>query len=190
MAKKLPPGGGRVTRDEYNRLAAEINAPQSVDASAGNETWRLPGVTLIAPARRYTRERRSTGSNPNPIPDTVETGSFFAIIQAVIPTATSTRWTYTATRLKKHIQGEGATTWEADPRYEASYEAFNLYECINSEAGVQGNGVDISGADFPATMAVMPCPVGSIVRVWTVAAEDATTEYWFAHANAIDGTCE
>jgi len=86
------------------------------------------------------------------------------------------------------VQGETSSTWEVESSY-ASHEAFNLYECINSEEGVQGNGVDIDGDDFPESMAVMPVPIGSIVRVFTVVAEDTTLEWWFAHCNAIDGLC-
>lgn len=116
------------------------------------------------------------------------TDQFFAKITAVVTSATSTRWTYSAIKVTKHTQGEGASNWEEVSG--TSHEAFNLCEAINSESGLQGNGVDISGADFPAGMSVQPCPEDSIVRVWVITADDATVEWWFAHENAIDGACE
>ena len=115
---------------------------------------------------------------------------------ARITSATSqgnNKWTYRFTRLEKTSPGYDGWT---DLVPEFSRTAYNSAEDQNTASGVQGNGVDVSGADFPAGFSYQPLPVGLRVWVEEVSFGDAAnkievTEYWIKNfPNGIDGTCE
>lgn len=96
------------------------------------------------------------------------------------------RWTYTMRRHEKSAAGYAGWT-EVSPADEIT--AYNDQEEDNGSSGLFGNGVD--SANLTGTLDVKPAPTGKGVhRVYRVTAADGTTEYWFSHANAIDGGCE
>ena len=98
-------------------------------------------------------------------------------------------WNYTCTKVHKTgITGYETGAWFAV--WDTPQPAFNLIEFGNSGVGVQGNGVDIDGADFPETFALQPCPVGTLVMMYTIQLPlSAGIEYWFQYENGVDGTC-
>lgn len=100
--------------------------------------------------------------------------------------ATTNRWTYSGPR-----QVRTATGWTA---YSPSTTISNIYnsrEADNDGSGVQGNGIDISGADFPAGFSLKSLATGTpIVRVYPEFLSDGTAVWTCDAANAVDGTCD
>lgn len=122
-------------------------------------------------------------------PGNQATDSFWARITGNSPLG-SNQWAYSFKRVHKNLSGYDPGAWIADANQPDSPYAYNTLEMMNSDMGVQGNGVDISGEAFPETMDIQPCPTGAIVRVWGVyVASLDQTEYWFQYENGIDGTC-
>ena len=122
-----------------------------------------------------------------------EESSFFATIDdSAAMDGEDNRWDYGWTEVEKATAGASGT-WSAPTSGRSgtttSTPAWNFIETINDDAGVQGNGVDIDGADFPAGFSVQPVPDNTLVRMHEVIV-DGTTEYWFQYENGIDGTCE
>ncbi len=97
------------------------------------------------------------------------------------------QWRYTWVRVVKAAAGHDPGAWLE--LSETGY-AYNRVESMNSALGVQGNGVDIDGASYPAGFSPQPCPEGCIVRLQEVKNGSGDSEYWFSYENADDGTCE
>lgn len=99
------------------------------------------------------------------------------------------RWSYTFSEVEKTAAGYAGWAvrdggWSGTAR--------NTLENMNSGTGVQGNGVDVDGADWPADFDIEACPTNAIVRIHRetfMASETATEEFWFQYANGVDGTC-
>ena len=103
------------------------------------------------------------------------------------------RWKYSWKEVVKTSTGHGGGAWTFGTRSgtTATDPARNFVEVMNSGTGVQGNGVDLSGADFPAGFSIQPVPAERIlVRMMPVVVVGAgVIEYWFSYENGIDGTC-
>ncbi len=67
--------------------------------------------------------------------------------------------------------------------------AYNLAECMNDGAGVEGNGVD--RANLPGGWAMKPIPIGSVVKVLLAVSAGAAgvKACWFSQVNLDDGQC-
>lgn len=110
----------------------------------------------------------------------------------VLGTATSDgdyKWTYPFDQVRKATAGYGG--W-ATFTGAVSGTARNSLEDMNSDSGVQGNGVNLTNLDTTAyTFTIQPAPAGAIVRVHAICVEGSSTiEYWFEYANGVDGSCD
>jgi len=97
----------------------------------------------------------------------------------------SNRWSYTFANVTKGGSVGYGGTWTNGS---TAGTAYNSIEQINNGAGIEGNGVDVDGTDFPSGFSIQPVPTNSIVRIFETA-NGGTTEYWFSYENGIDGTC-
>lgn len=95
------------------------------------------------------------------------------------------QWTYSIRRLTK-VTGD-YTGWTREGKI---LTAFNTCEDMNSDAGLQGNGVDIDGTAMSG-FDLQPAPVGCIVRIFRqpYTGPPGDVEYWFSYENGIDGEC-
>ena len=100
------------------------------------------------------------------------------------------RWVYTG------VEQEAIDrAWQTlDDGGETVTKLYNAIEANNDGTGIQGHGVDIDGADYPAGFAVMPIAVGAVVRaspatVTNLDTDDPEVQWWFSEINADDGTC-
>lgn len=107
------------------------------------------------------------------------------------------RWTYTVREVER--RGPASVGVWADAAADAKpgrvVLARNLAEENNSATGVQGHGVNISAAGFPAGFSTQRVPDGSIVMVYPVTVQPGlagaveSTEWVFERMNGLDGTC-
>ena len=113
---------------------------------------------------------------------------FFAkITGAVEAGAGVNQWEYNWQKVVKSAAGYGPGGWALSS---ATGRAYNVCEYMNSTFGVQGNGVDVDGEDFPDGFSIQPCPTDNIVVMHsTLLSGSDYPEYWFAYENGIDGTC-
>jgi hypothetical protein len=103
------------------------------------------------------------------------------------------RYKYAWSEVYKSAAGYGGWAVKSGGRSgtTSTNPARNVIENPNAATGTQGNGVDV--ANLLGTFALKPCPANAIVRMSAVRFDNdgtMTTEYWFAHENAIDGECE
>jgi hypothetical protein len=104
-------------------------------------------------------------------------------------TADHNQWTYSFVEIEKTTAGYGGWTTLSGGRT-GTDTAYNSIEDMNDDAGVQGNGVDVTNLDTADyTFALQPAPTGAIVRMWTETV-GSTPEYWFAYENGVDGECD
>jgi hypothetical protein len=115
---------------------------------------------------------------------------FRARIGAATP-AGDNQWTYAFVEVEKTAAGYGGWTTLSGGR---TGSARNTIEDMNSDTGVQGNGVDVANLDTDAfTFEIQPCPAGNVVWMRTVrfmVDDEPTTEYWFDYENGVDGECD
>jgi hypothetical protein len=98
------------------------------------------------------------------------------------------RYRYNYTEAAKTATGYGG--WTDKPAGRTGV-CFNLTEDINDGSGVEGNGIDLDGEDFPDGFTLRPCPDGTPVLLTIVTLADASAkEAWFSWENPVDGTCE
>jgi hypothetical protein len=101
-----------------------------------------------------------------------------------------TQWTYRGKRQVKGSTGYGG--WSDLPGT-ATVDIFNTAEDANTGTGVQGNGVDHGGLDYPSGFAMQPLLTGNIYPAMQVLCPDGSggsaIEYWVTQANGEDGTC-
>lgn len=101
------------------------------------------------------------------------------------------RWTYAFVEVEKTVAGYDGWTTLSGGRTGTVY---NSIEDMNSDAGVQGNGVDLANLDTAEyTFTIQPCPEGNVVWIRTIrfiVGETPTVEYWFGHENGVDGSCD
>ena len=121
---------------------------------------------------------------------TTETAPVDARVSAseAIP-ATTNRWYYTC------IEQELTETGWADKSGGRTFtECLYAGEAYNDGSGVQGNGVDIDGEDFPAGMSLQPIQGSPVVHLWPcrLVVDGSTVVSWrfYGVVNAIDGTCD
>ena len=131
-----------------------------------------------------------TGGSSN---DTVSLASGFRrqpAFTAKISASTSlgnNQWTYTFAEVTK--TGTGYTEWTTRTGGRSG-TAHNLFEDMNDGAGIQGNGINIDGADFPEGFAVQAVPTGTVVMVHRIVESGGDQEFWFSYVNAVDGECD
>jgi hypothetical protein len=183
-------GGNPSARDKLNQLVEGAN---SLSQLRGDEVFiavrRGPGGACVAlnidavlsrvPKLRHGADRfwaKITGS-------------------AAADSPAQGRWVYAWTEVEKTAAGYGGWTAVDGGRSgtTGTDPAYNSIEDANDGTGVQGNGVDVDGADYPAGFAQQPAPANIIVEMVVVSlvVEDVPlTEYWFTYEGADDGTCE
>ncbi len=112
---------------------------------------------------------------------------WFKITVATTIPDTTNRWVYTGVEQEAVDAG-----WQTLSGGETVEKLYNAIEANNDGTGIQGHGVDIDGADYPAGFAVMPLAVGAVVRAWalnvTIEGEQEL-QWWCCDPNADDGTC-
>jgi len=102
-------------------------------------------------------------------------------------TDSTNRYTYTFVEVEKTSAGYGGWTTKSGGQ---TGTARNTIEDMNDAAGMQGCGVTVANLDTADyTYTITPCPTGNIILARRVKISD-TTEYWFSHANGVDGTCD
>ena len=103
-------------------------------------------------------------------------------------TDSTNRWTYSFVEVVKKTAGYGGWSTRTGGR---TGTARNMFEDMNNGAGIEGNGINVDGTDFPAGFAVQPVPAGTIVMVYRVLEASAgAQEFWFDFVNAVDGECD
>jgi hypothetical protein len=133
------------------------------------------------------RVRSATTGGTDPGTGGASIGFFAEITAATSAGSGTNQWVYTAQKVSCHpaLGAYAPGQWIKDG---ADITCYNSREVINSAFGVQGNGVDVDGADFPAGFEIQPCPVGNIVWLHRVGGDD-TYLLSFEYENGIDGTC-
>ena len=135
-----------------------------------------------------TYNRRPAGKPP--APPMGRPGPFPARI-GVYQNPGDNKWEYDFVEAEKTAEGYGGWTTLAGGR---SGTAYNSIEDMNSDSGVQGNGVDVAHLDTDDyTFAIQKCPAGNVVWMRTVrfmVGEVAKTEYWFSYESGVDGECD
>jgi hypothetical protein len=112
--------------------------------------------------------------------------TFWGIIQSYTSLG-SNQWSYSVKRTSK--TATGYSNWSGTG---TAFTAYNSMEYINDGSGVEGNGVDIDGTDFPTGFSIQPIPAGSPVLIHKLDilnGGEPDEEYWFCVPNGIDGTC-
>lgn len=98
------------------------------------------------------------------------------------------QWTYNFLEVVKSSAGYGGWTARTGGR---TGTARNMFEDMNDGVGIEGNGIDVDGTDFPAGFSIQPVPDGTVVMMYRVLeAATGTQEFWFDYVNAVDGTCD
>lgn len=106
----------------------------------------------------------------------------FARVSSSVSAGTN-KWTYTGVPVEQTVAGYGGWT---DVVGGASFDFRNLIEDGNTGTGVEGHGVDVGGASYPADFDPQPIPDGTIVQVFL----STLGEYWAQYENADDGECD
>ena len=103
-------------------------------------------------------------------------------------TAATNQWTYSFVEVVKSAAGYGGWTTRTGGR---TGTARNMFEDMNDGAGIEGNGINVDGTDFPSGFEMQPVPAGTVVMMHRVLeAAAGTQEFWFDFVNAVDGTCD
>ena len=130
----------------------------------------------LAQTRRGTRyERFGTIISATAVVGTEDTNS------------NPTQWTYTLSEVIKTSEGYGG--WSVPDAGHYQGPAFNMFEDGNTGVGLQMNGVDHDGDDYPPGFMMQPIPVNAIVKFHLVMFVDGPAEAWFSVPNSEDGTC-
>lgn len=69
-------------------------------------------------------------------------------------------------------------------------QAINSVEENNGSSGIQGNGIDHDGADYPAGFELQPIRGNPVRRMYVDYLADGSAVYTFEASNAEDGTCD
>lgn len=103
-------------------------------------------------------------------------------------TDSTNRWTYSFVEVVKKTAGYGGWSTRTGGR---TGTARNMFEDLNDGTGIEGNGINVDGTDFPAGFTMQPVPAGTVVMVYRVLEASAgAQEFWFDFVNAVDGTCD
>ncbi len=93
-------------------------------------------------------------------------------------------WEYTGI-LQRLI---GGTVQDVAAATEYTFQ--NSTELNNTGSGVEGNGVNYDGADYPDNFDMQPIPTDAVVFIRPMQPEDTSTVLWLTqYENADDGTC-
>ena len=171
---------------DYNRLLELLLANRvHVNGSGLSLQQTSSGVYL---STTHNKVDTIHGALEPPEEDSTTSEVFVARIASAVAYVDNI-WNYTCLKCHKTgIEGYETGGWLAD--WITPLSCYNLIEYGNSGVGVQGNGVDVDGTDFPATFALQPCPVGTLVLMYTVRRSiSENIEYWFQYESGIDGTC-
>ncbi len=184
MTMKKLPASLRVTGADVNRVVEELLREMQIICGPGLELRKASGGRVISLVKNpLDLAHAAVESSAEPGGQTGEDLWFVAKITGATA-GNPNQWSYSWTRQK--LTTSGYTGW-TDDEQTGNANAYNLSEVMNDGAGLEGNGVDIDGADFPAGFELMPVPVGAFV--WMRAVKGALTEYWFQYENGIDGEC-
>ncbi len=168
---RLPPRqvSGLVTADTFNALR---------DYVANATTY----ISLVKHPLDIVHGGSQAGSGQD-----ASLRTFFAEITSQTDAGPS-QWAYGFHEVRKATGAGYATPWQQRSDG-ATGTAYNLTEVINGGAYF-GNGIDVENLQlsFPY-FAVMPCPIGGIVVVYTILVDNDELEYWFQYENAVDGEC-
>lgn len=132
-------------------------------------------VESVGPQRRTPQELWS--------PRTAS-GSFVWVRVSSSASLATNRWTYTC--LEQTMTDTG---WEDGS---ISYTpCYNGAEAYNDGTGLQGNDIDIDGADFPAGMSLQAISIKPVFQLYAGKMTGAGVQTWrFFVRNSVDGTCE
>jgi len=169
----------KVTGDDWNRLVDLLNSALQIKTGPGLESrYNSSGYYISLIKHPLDQIHANTGSEGTSSASMVFVGEITAY-----SSLGSNQWEYTLQRQRKaDTTGYNPGSWQHDSSADAR-TAYNLSEYMNSDVGVQGNGVDL--ANLPGSFDIMPVPVGTLVL-----AIAAKNEWWFQYENAVDGECE
>lgn len=151
--------------------------------------------------RKSEGPERSLNAKPSPAPAFQPLEYAYRIMVEIISSEAAdnpaqNRWKYTVTQVTKTAAGydgfEKITEDDADEFGGIwQQDAYNYFEDMNDDTGVESVGVDVDGTDFPAGMSIQALPAGLIcpADVLFVGGGDGTREIWLYAPNGIDGTC-
>jgi hypothetical protein len=180
VAAGVVPARLDVPDENYPYRLAEITDGSAANlkaASVGSATilWREGGTGIQWALVRLGNQ-------------TVSDESFWGRITASLADGAN-RWRYSFVEVEKTVPGYGGWSQKSGGHIGA-VNARNSIEDMNSASGVQGNGVNVANLDTDRyTFTIRPCPSNCIVRMHEVRF-GSTTEYWFAYANGVDGSCD
>lgn len=103
------------------------------------------------------------------------------------------RWEMGWTEVVRTATGFGAPSGRTALSGTAALDpVINSVEANNAATGVQGNGVDIDGTDYPAGFSQQPSSRGgkTVLKIYRQRLGDGTRVWTTSQANADDGTCE
>ncbi len=164
-----------VTRAEFEELLARVRAIEETPMGPYLAGAIGGGITVDIQAVQET-----------PATSTQAASGFDAKITGSSSVGDN-QWQYTWIRVEKAAPGHDPGAWIQISGQTGI--AYNRVESMNSAVGVQGNGVDVDGADYPPGFSPQPCPEGCIVRLYELKNGTGDSEYWFSYENADDGTC-
>jgi len=99
-----------------------------------------------------------------------------------------TQWIYTANEVSLENSGYGG--WQTTTNGWTG-QAYSFAEDGNDGSGVQMNGIDHDGSDYPSTFDMTPVQIGRVVQALLFTPQDTkVAEAWFdPGGNGEDGTC-
>lgn len=156
----------RPRAETWNALLSDL------ESQAGPEESSSPGVG---------RHRRRQPSGPS---------TFLAQITGNA-SLSANRWKYAWSEVELDANG-AATRAGLRTGTTTLNPALNLIEINNAATGVRGNGVNQSGAAYPATFSLKPAGTGGfalIVLMHECFDKQGALRYVFQYENADDGTC-
>lgn len=117
---------------------------------------------------------------------------FYARILASVSIGNN-QFSYTMQEVEKTDTGYGASKWTLTGD---TFSALNLTEDMNTTSGTCGNGLVMgTSGDPPATIALLPAPVGlvrktaHVITYQSASTAGAIDEYLFEYENAVSVTC-
>ena len=181
-----------MSREEFNAFVSKLErrlvGASFITGGPGVEVRQIPSGTAISLSGPVLSRLEPSEDSED---DSVLKAGFWARITGVQEcfggTPPCNQWEYGFVRVKKGQMAYEPGAWTTMPFVGVAY---NTIEAMNSPMGVQGNGVNVDGVDFPETFDIQPCPVGNIVWIRLVTNNQGLREYWFSYESGIDGTCK
>lgn len=186
------PDSAVVRGADMNRLIDAIRQETRIITGPGLNVHRS-SVGKILSLTSNPLANDAAGSGNYPIPEYGISYVFFGRIlgiDAEKSTTLNNAWVYEFEEVRQRGIGYDAENpalqWT---HYGCVGEARNTIENLGATTGVQGNGVDISGAGWPTGFSIQPAPTGVIVAMYRVGSGDSS-RYWFQYENGVDGECD